>query len=82
MKDVFLCSWYALAMSFYALDTATRLNYLLISSGNVKNVCSADDITGAGTLVNLKKWCSRIISEGSKFGYYVNEDKKLVSSKE
>ena len=67
-----------LAMSFYALGTATLLNYLLISSGNVKNVCSEDDITGAGTLVNLKKWCSRIISKGSKFGYYVNEYKSWL----
>ena len=44
------------AMSFYALGTTTLLNYLLISSPNVKNVCLADDITGTGTLVNLKKW--------------------------
>ena len=67
-----------LAISFHALGTATLLNYLLISSPNVKNVCLADDITGAGTLVNLKKWWSTIISEGSKFGYYVNEDKSWL----
>ena len=54
------------------------MNYLLISSPNIKNVSSADDITGAGTLVNLKKWRSRIISKGSKFGYYVNEDKSWL----
>ena len=41
-----------LAMSFYALGTATLLNYLLISPPNVKNVCLADDITSAGALVN------------------------------
>ena len=66
-----------LAMSFYDLGTATLLNYL-ISSPNIKNVCLADDITGAGTLVNLKKWWSTIISEGSKFGYYVNEGKSWL----
>ena len=44
-----------LAMSFYAFGTATLLNYLLISSPHVKNVCLGDDITGAGTLLNLKK---------------------------
>ena len=65
-------------MSFYALGTATLLNYLLISPPNVKNVCLADDITSAGALVNLKKWWSTIISEGSKFGYYVNEDKSWL----
>ena len=67
-----------LAMSFYALDTATLLNYLLIYSPNVKNSCLANDITGAGTLVNLKKWWSTIMSESSKFGYYVNEDKSWL----
>ena len=43
-----------LAMSFYAFGTAALLNYLLISSPHVKNVCLGDDITDAGTLVNLK----------------------------
>ena len=60
-----------LAMSFYALGTATLFNYLLISSPNVKIVCLAGDITGAGT------WPT-IISEGSKFGYYVNKDKNWL----
>ena len=67
-----------LAMSFYALGTATLLNYLLISSPNVKNVGLVNDIAGAGTLVNLKKWWSKIISKSSKFGCYVNEDKSWV----
>ena len=65
-------------MSFFALGTTTLLNCLLISSPNVKNVCLADDITGAGTLVNLKKGWPIIISEGSKFGCYVNEDKSWL----
>ena len=69
------------AMSFYALGTATLLNYLLMSSPNVNNVCLADDITGAGTLVNLKKWWSTIIFEGSKLGYYVIEDKSWLIAK-
>ena len=68
-----------LTMSFYALGTATLLNYLLISSSNVKNVCLADDITGVGKLVNSKKLWSKIIPEGLKFGYYVNEDKSLLN---
>ena len=65
-------------MSFYALNTATLLNYLLISSSSVKSVCLADDITGPGTLVDLRKLWSTIISEGSKFGHYVNEDKSWL----
>ena len=58
-----------LVMSFYAVGTAALLNDLLLSSPNVKNVCLPDDITGAGTLVNLKKWWSIITSEGSKVCY-------------
>ena len=50
-----------LAISFYAFGTATLLNYLLMSSPNVKNVCLADDITRSRTLVNFKKWWSAII---------------------
>ena len=68
-----------LIMCFYAVGTATLSNYLLISSRNVKNLCLADDITGAGKLVNSKKSWSKIISEGLKFGYYVNEDKSLLN---
>ena len=58
-----------LVMSFYAVGTAALLNDLLLSSPNVKNVCLPDDITGAGTLVNFKKWWSTITSEGSKVCY-------------
>ena len=67
-----------LTMSFYALGTITLLNYLLIASPNAKDVCLADNISDTGTLVNLKKWPSTIISEGSKFGYYVTEDKSWL----
>ena len=37
------------------LSNSNITNYLLISSRNVKNLCLADDITGAGKLVNSKK---------------------------
>ena len=68
------------AMSFYALGTTTLLNYLLISSPNVKNVCLADDITGTGTLVNLKKWWSTIISKGSNSkSWLIVKNKNLLN---
>ena len=51
-----------LGMSFYARGTATLLNYFLIFSPIVKNVCLAD----AGTLLNFKKWWSTIIYRGFK----------------
>ena len=45
-----------LAMSFYALGNVPVLEHLKICSPNVKNICLADDITGAGTLSKLKCW--------------------------
>ena len=71
-----------LAMSFYALGTIPLLNMLQISSPNVCNVCLADDITGAGSLVNLKNWWDTIISKGSNIGYYVNESKSWLIVKD
>ena len=65
-------------MSFYALGTATLLNYLLIPSPNVENLYLADGITDTGTLVNLKKWWSVIISKGSRFGCYGSEVKSWL----
>ena len=41
-------------------------------------MCLAHDKAGAGTLVNLINWWSIITSEGSKFGYYVNEDQSWL----
>ena len=70
-----------LAMSFYALGIAPLLEYLRISSHNVKNVCLADDITGAGKLDSLLKWWKLIITEGRKYGYYVNDEKSWLITK-
>ena len=70
-----------LAMSFYALGNVPLLEHLKISSPNVKNVCLADDITGAGKLSKLKCWWTSVISEGSKIGYNVNEKKSWLITK-
>ena len=35
----------------------------------------ADDATDAGSLKSLKNWWANIISEGGRFGYYINEKK-------
>ena len=59
-----------LAMSFYALPL---LNALRLTSPNVSQVCLADDFTGAGKLITLRKWWDTIVTQGSKFGYYVNQ---------
>ena len=70
-----------LAMSFYALGITVLINHLRAAMKNVKNVCLADDITGAGSIVNLLYWWSKIVSEGAKFGYFVKEKKSWLITK-
>ena len=57
-------------MSFYALPL---LNALRLTSANVSQVCLADEFTGAGKLITLRKRWDTIVTQGSKFGYYVNQ---------
>ena len=42
-----------LAMTFYALGTTPLANTLQITSTEVRQVCLADDISGAGSLDDL-----------------------------
>ena len=48
---------------------------LQITSPEFRQVCLADDISGAGKLDDLIIWWKNVISEGKKFGYLVNEKK-------
>ena len=60
-------------MSFYAIMTVQIQQLLRISVPDVQQVWLADDATGARTLKSLKDWWTNIISEGERFGWYVNE---------
>ena len=62
-------------MAFYALGTTPLVNTLQITSPEVRQVCLADDISGAGSLEDLIIWWKNVISESKKFGYLVNEKK-------
>ena len=42
----------------------------------------ADVATGASSLINLKAWWDTIMTEGPKFGYYVNEFKSWLILKD
>ena len=64
-----------LAMSFYALGTSILLDRLKLVSPTTSQVSLADGITGAGKILELKIWWDTVISEGKKFGYYVNQSK-------
>ena len=75
------CFWhlllkgYNLALAFYALGKTSLVNTLQITSPEFRQVCLADDISGAGKLDDLIIWWKNVISEGKKFGYLVNEKK-------
>ena len=64
-----------LAMSFYALGASILLDRLKLISPTTSQVSLADDITGAGKILDLRKWSDTIISEGKKFGYYASQSK-------
>ena len=64
-----------LAMPFYALGISILLERLKLISPTTSQVSLADDITGARKILDLRIWWDTIISEGKKFGYYVNQSK-------
>ena len=49
-----------------------------MSVPEVQQVWLADDATGAGKLDKLKLWWDKIIHEGEKLGYFVNETKSWL----
>jgi len=67
-----------LAMQFYALGTNPLLQHLRQSVPEVQQVWLADDATGAGKLDSLKVWWDKVIQEGTKLGYFVNESKSWL----
>ena len=71
-----------LAMSFYAIAITPIIERLRQTIPSVKNVALADDITGAGNLIELKFWWEKVISEGKKYGYFVNESKSWLILKD
>ena len=71
-----------LAMLFYGLGTKPLLDKLSQEVSQVKQVWFANDASGVGTLLSLKKWWGIIISVGQKLGYYVNKSKSWLIIKD
>ena len=65
-------------MAFYAFGTTPVVSTLQITSPEVRQVCLADDTSGAGSIGDLIIWCKNLISEGKMFGYLVNEKKSWL----
>ena len=60
------------------LGTSIILGRPKLISPTTSQVTLADDITGAGKILDLSIWWDTTISEGKKFEYYVNESKSWL----
>ena len=66
-----------IAMPIYAIGLDPLLKNLKTCIG-VSQSGFADDLSGAGTLVNLKSWWERIVMLGPKIGYYAKASKSWL----
>jgi hypothetical protein len=71
-----------IAMGMYALGLMPLLRSIVTSeTKNLVQVAFADDLTGVGTLNNLKTWWENILEYGPYLGYHVNESKSWLITK-
>ena len=61
-------------MSFYAISLQPLITRLNLSS-NAKQCSYADDVTGAGSLEELRKWWDELNEMGPSLGYFPNAKK-------
>ena len=64
-----------LAMAMYALAIKPLIGKLKLDSPNVKQVCYADDASGAGTCEELKTFWNTLQAQGEIYGYHPNASK-------
>ena len=66
----------------YNQGTIPLQQTLQISAPLAKHVWLADDATGAGSLINMKRRWDTIVTEGVKYRYYVNSTKSWMMVKD
>ena len=66
-------------MPMYALATLPLINQL---ADEVTQIWYADDAGVCGSISALPKWWDQISSEGPDFGYYVNDSKTWLVTKD
>ena len=69
-------------MAFYALGLLPLIWCLADPDDSASQVAYADDLTGAGKLVRLRKWLDAIVERGPKFGYNAEPSKSWLIVKE
>ena len=63
-----------LSMALYAISLQPLITRLHITS-STKQCWFADDASGAGTAIQLKKWWDTLIEDGPEYGYHPKDDK-------
>ncbi len=66
----------------YALATIPLIKKLKNNVENVSQIWYADDAAGAGTVSRLREWWDDINSIGPMFGYFPNQNKTWLITKE
>ena len=56
----------------------TPLLQMINVAHEVRHVAFADDLSGAGRLVQLRSWWDNIVSRGPLLGYYLRADKSWL----
>ena len=70
-----------LAMIMYALATIPLIRRLKDSVNDVSQVWYADDASGSGRVLSLRKWWDKISTLGPHYGYYTNAVKTWLITK-
>ena len=72
-----------ISMAMYAIGIMPLMTMVMGSmSSCIKQIAFADDLTGIGTIDQLKEWWDLIIEHGPYIGYYVNVDKSWLICKQ
>ena len=71
-----------LAMPMYALATIPLIKKLHSTIDDVRQVWYADDASAAGTVNSLYQWWTQLALLGPKFGYFANDVKTWLVTKE
>ena len=65
-------------MATYAIGLAPLLDDLQRFGNETKHVAFADDLTGAGKLIQIKSWWDHLQTMGPKYGYYPKPSKSFI----
>ena len=70
------------AMPVYAVGVVPLLSLIKSAESRVKHAAYADDLGGAGTLIQLKSWWDNVLHYGPLIGYHPNASKSWLVVKE